>query len=86
MRVEPSAAAEPEELPAWRPVLGCLEREIAMRRRVYPGLVRAGKMTALESEREIQLMRVAWRLLRGLASLPETAALVKTAAKEFPAP
>ena len=34
----------------------CLEREIAMRRRVYPRWVREGRMTQAEADREIDVM------------------------------
>ena len=34
----------------------CARREVAFRRRVYPRLVFKGKMTQLDSEREIALM------------------------------
>jgi len=33
-----------------------LRREIAMRRRVYPGWVRAGRMTQAEADREMAVM------------------------------
>lgn len=36
--------------------LKCIEREIKMRRRVYPRWVEAGKMTALQADREISVM------------------------------
>lgn len=34
----------------------CLEREIKMRRRVYPRWVQSGKMTQAQSDREIAVM------------------------------
>lgn len=34
----------------------CLEREIRMRRRVYPRWVQSGKMTQAQSDREIAIM------------------------------
>ena len=34
----------------------CLEREIEMRRRVYPRRVREGRMTQAEADREIDVM------------------------------
>ena len=36
--------------------LKCLEREIAMRRRVYPSWVRDGRMTQDHADREISTM------------------------------
>lgn len=34
----------------------CARRELAMRRRVYPGLVARGKMTDVQAHREIAMM------------------------------
>ena len=34
----------------------CLEREIRMRRRVYPRFVQSGKLTQAEADREIDVM------------------------------
>ena len=34
----------------------CAEREVRMRRRVYPRWVESGRMTAAQAEREIALM------------------------------
>jgi hypothetical protein len=36
--------------------LKCIEREIFLRLRVYPGLIRKGTMTSAGAEREIALM------------------------------
>lgn len=36
--------------------LACLERELVMRRRVYPGLIRKGVLTRTISDREIEVM------------------------------
>jgi hypothetical protein len=36
--------------------LKCVERELGMRKRVYPGLVRRGKMSVTESDYEIKTM------------------------------
>jgi hypothetical protein len=38
-------------------MLRCAEREVAMRRGVYPRRVRAGSMTQAEADREIRLMQ-----------------------------
>lgn len=34
----------------------CLERELRMRKRVYPSLIGRGKMTQQEADREISIM------------------------------
>ncbi len=39
-----------------REKLACARRELAMRRRVYPRWVEAGRMTREEAEREIAVM------------------------------
>jgi hypothetical protein len=39
-----------------REQIACAEREIAMRRKVYPGLVRQGRMTLIRMEQEISTM------------------------------
>lgn len=45
----------------------CVEREIAMRRRVYPGRVDTGRMNTLQADREIAMMLQIAEELRGLA-------------------
>ena len=42
----------------------CIEREIAMRRRVYPRWVDAGKMKMDRAEREIEVMEAVLARLR----------------------
>ena len=37
--------------------IACIEREIAMRVRVYPRQISAGRMTQVKADREIALMR-----------------------------
>jgi len=39
-----------------RDKLKCVEREIAMRKLVYPSRVRAGKMSQREADHEIRMM------------------------------
>lgn len=41
----------------------CVEREIAMRRRVYPRLVISGKMTAREKDKQIATMQAVYNTL-----------------------
>lgn len=41
----------------------CVEREIAMRKRVYPGLVIKGKMTEGQKDREIATMQAVYQTL-----------------------
>jgi hypothetical protein len=36
--------------------LACARREIAMRRRVYPGWIAGGRMTQAEADRQIAIM------------------------------
>ena len=47
--------------------LACLDREIAMRERVYPRWVSAGKMTQAKVDHEMRAMRAARDMLRSLA-------------------
>jgi len=44
----------------------CVEREISMRRRVYPRFVTTGKMTAPKADEEIACMEQVLRTLRSL--------------------
>lgn len=46
--------------------LECVEREITMRRRVYPRWVEAGKMTKAKADAEIRTMEAVAETLRGL--------------------
>jgi len=41
----------------------CVEREIDMRRRVYPSRIIAGKMTQGTADREIEIMRHVYQTL-----------------------
>lgn len=41
----------------------CVEREISMRKRVYPGLVIRGKMTEGQKDREIATMQAVYQTL-----------------------
>lgn len=41
----------------------CVEREISMRKRVYPGLVIRGKMTEGQKDREIAAMQAVYQTL-----------------------
>jgi hypothetical protein len=36
--------------------MACIDRELKMRKRVFPRLVMHGRMTAIEAEREISIM------------------------------
>jgi hypothetical protein len=38
-------------------MLGCSQRELDMRERVYPNMVRAGRMTQAESDLELKIQR-----------------------------
>jgi hypothetical protein len=46
--------------------LASVEREIAMRKRVYPRWVEAGKMTKSKADAEIRIMEAVAETLRGL--------------------
>lgn len=47
--------------------IAAVEREIAMRGRVYPRWVAAGKMTQAKADAEIRAMRAVLATLQGLA-------------------
>jgi hypothetical protein len=47
--------------------LACIERELKMRRRVYPRLVERGKMSQDKASEEILLIEAVIRTLRQLA-------------------
>jgi hypothetical protein len=49
--------------------LACIERELAMRRRVYPRLVERGKMSQDKASEEILLIEAVIRTLRHLEQL-----------------
>lgn len=54
--------------------LRCVEREIAMRERVYPGWVKLGKMTLRRANQETAMMRAVADTLRAAiarASAPD---------------
>jgi vacuolar-type H+-ATPase subunit C/Vma6 len=46
--------------------LACVEREIAMRKRVYPRWIEAGKITKAKADKEIRTMEAVAETLRGL--------------------
>ncbi len=48
--------------------IACVRREIAMRERVYPKWVNAGRMKAEAAEREIAAMRAVLKTLLSLQS------------------
>ena len=49
-----------------REQLSCVEREIVMRKRVYPNWVRAGKMSQAKADAELMTMRAVALTLRAL--------------------
>jgi vacuolar-type H+-ATPase subunit C/Vma6 len=49
--------------------LACVEREIAMRKRVYPRWIEAGKMTKAKADAEIRTMEAVAETLRGLTGI-----------------
>jgi hypothetical protein len=56
--------------------IASLKREIAMRERVYPGWVRAGRMKQDAADREIRIMRAILKdmlIIRAQAAEPELA-------------
>jgi hypothetical protein len=71
-----STAAAPvranETVPLQRQI-GCVMRELQMRRRVYPGLIAARRMTAEAAARETWEMQAVLDTLRGLAGAPTAA-------------
>jgi hypothetical protein len=46
--------------------IACVERELAMRQRVYPRQVAAGKMTEAKAQHEIRVMQSVLETLRDL--------------------
>lgn len=46
----------------------CVEREVALRERLYPDFVARRRMTAADSKRELMRMRAVLRTLRRLAA------------------
>lgn len=58
--------ARPEEIPLAQQIRA-VEREIALRERVYPNWVAAGRMTSETAEHEVAAMKAAARTLKRLA-------------------
>ena len=56
----------PVQRPSLDRMIECVGREIGMRRKVYPGLVRARRMEQAEAHEEIQTMQAIYRLLANL--------------------
>ncbi len=54
--------------------IACIEREIAMRERIYPRWIRDHKLLAATAEVELSRMRAVLETLRGLAQAPKAAA------------
>lgn len=50
--------------------IACVERELRMRRRVYPRLVADGRMAEADATRETWEMQAVLDTLRGLAGVP----------------
>ena len=50
--------------------IACIERELTMRRRVYPRLLVAEKMTKETAEHEIETMRAVLKTLKNIAEPP----------------
>lgn len=48
--------------------IACLERELGMRRRVYPGLVRGGRMTQEAADLEMARMKAALATIERVAA------------------
>lgn len=48
-------------------MVACVEREIAMRGRVYPRRVADGKMTQAKADAEVRAMRAVLATLKGIA-------------------
>lgn len=53
--------------------IACVEREIAMRKRVYPRLIESGRMKPGTASREIELMNAVLASLRGMLAPKEGA-------------
>ena len=50
--------------------IACIKRELIMRRRVYPRLLVAEKMTEATAEHEIECMRAVLKSLENIAAPP----------------
>lgn len=50
----------------------CVERELRIRRGVYPGMVAVGRMSAAKAAREIEDMEAVLATLRGLSPASAT--------------
>lgn len=48
----------------------CAERELRMRRKVYPGLLRSGRLTAIEADHELRAMAAIVAFLRSRDPAP----------------
>lgn len=48
-------------------MIGCVQREIGMRKKVYPRWVEIGRMTQDQADREIAIMEMVLRWLIGTA-------------------
>lgn len=55
--------------PRLEELLGCVEREISLRRRVYPRWVAQNKLTQEKADREIALMEAVAKTLRGMSAM-----------------
>ncbi len=50
----------------FKDLVACAHRELALRRRVYPGLVARGKMSHAKAEHEIEAIASILELLNGM--------------------
>jgi hypothetical protein len=63
-------ATKPEG-PTLTEQLACAKRELALRRRVYPQFVRAGRMNPFKAQEEIALMEAVCETLKTLVEQKE---------------
>lgn len=61
----------PDETPTIETQIRCVEREIAMRARVYPRWVAAKNMSQAKADSEIATMRAVLATLRNMATLDD---------------
>ena len=66
-------------------MIDCANREVSLRFAVYPGRVRAGKMTQIQADKEIYLMRVIKASLQKIYDnkAPESVQIAFFGIKEF---
>jgi hypothetical protein len=71
MNNDPDAATHPRQPIPLSEQISCVQRELGMRRAVYPRRVMAERMSATEAQRETCAMQAVLDTLRRLAAGPD---------------